>query len=141
MLMCRPYWLLLFLCALILPWQPLAAQEAAKDPKLALTAAQKEAALRIKSDSEKQAAPEALRMAGIVKRIYENMLADQPDEALRTQLAGELKQVAGTLLSIKGQSIADTVKLLTPEQKKRLREEMGKPGAPSDLTELIDRLF
>ena len=37
----------------------------------------------VKSETEKRAAPLAVRVATIAKRIYENMLSEKPDEALR----------------------------------------------------------
>jgi hypothetical protein len=45
------------------------------------------------------------------------------------------------LLSIKGQSIRDMVKVLTREQKRLIKSEMTKPGAPGDLLELITKVF
>ena len=106
-----------------------------------LSEAQREAIKRIQVESEKRAAPAALRLAGIVSRIYENMLADKPDEGLRTKLSAEMKEAAWELLEIKGQSIRDTVNLLTPEQKQLVKGEMRKPGAPADLSEVIARTF
>jgi Spy/CpxP family protein refolding chaperone len=106
-----------------------------------LTAAQKQALQAIDDEAKKKAAPVALRFAKIVKDIYENMLADQPDEDLRAKLANEMKESTWELLSIKGQAIRDSVAVLTPEQKQILRTEMAKPGAPSDLTEVIGKTF
>ena len=106
-----------------------------------LTEAQKQAIKRIKSESEKKAAPTALIFAGIVSRIYENMLADKPDEALRLKLDAEMKEETWKLLAIKGQSIRDIVNVLTPEQKQLVKSEMIKPGAPADLTEVIAHTF
>lgn len=141
----------LFVIAIVLGSRSVAAQEARKHeekpekqsavPKRVLTASQKSAMKAIKTEADKKAAPLALRFAGIVKQIYENMLADQPDEKLGIQLGDDMKNITWELLTIKGQAIRDTVKLLDPEQKKMLRQSMAKPGAPSDLTELIEQLF
>jgi hypothetical protein len=96
---------------------------------------------RIQIESEQKAAPAALRLAAIVKRIYENMLADRPDEKLRARLSAEMKDAAWTLLAIKGQTVRDIVNVLTLEQKQFIKSEMRKSGAPGDLSEVISRAF
>ena len=106
-----------------------------------MTEAQKQAIKRIQAESEKRAAPAALRLAGVVSRIYENMLADRPDEELRSRLSAEMKEAGWELLAIKGQSIRETVNVLTAEQKRLVKDEMRKPGAPSDLSEVIAHTF
>lgn len=52
-----------------------------------------------------------------------------------------MNKLGTELLTIKGQSIRDSVAVLTLEQKALLKSEMRKPEAPADLTELMDRLF
>ena len=96
---------------------------------------------RIKTESEKQAAPLAMQLAAVAKQIYENMLSDKENQKLRRRLSHQMNEIAGKLLAIEGQSIRDTVAVLTPEQKRTLRDEMRKPGAPADLTELISKLL
>lgn len=115
--------------------------EAAHDPAHTLSEAQKQAIERIRVESERQAAPAAARLAGIVSKIYENMLAEKPDEALRAKLSAEMKEAVWALLEIKGQAIRETVNVLTPAQKQLVKVEMRQPGAPSDLSEIIARLF
>lgn len=95
----------------------------------------------IHSASERKAAPLALLLAVAVKRIYENMLADREDEALRRRLSRQLDKLTTQILAIKGQSIRDVIGVLTPEQKRLVRTEMRKPGAPTDLMELMTRIF
>ena len=107
----------------------------------ALTEAQKQALQAIDDDAKKKAMPMALRLAAVVKEIYENMLADQPDEDLRARLANEMKEATWDLLSVKGQAIRDSVALLTPEQKQLVRTEMSKPEAPADLLEVLGKIF
>ncbi|PYS75188.1 MAG: hypothetical protein DMF66_20140, partial [Acidobacteria bacterium] len=80
-------------------------------------------------------------LAAVVSKIYENMLADKPDEALRAKLSAEMKEAAWALLAIKGQAIRETVNVLTPAQKQLVKSEMRKPGAPADLGEVIARTF
>lgn len=111
------------------------------DASPALSEAQKQAIKLIQVSSEKKAATVALRLAGIVSKIYENMLADKPDEKLRVALSAKMKETAWELLSIKGQAVRETVNVLTPEQKQIIKREMRKPGAPGDLSEVIARAF
>jgi len=52
-----------------------------------------------------------------------------------------MKETTWRLLTIKGQAIRETVNVLTPGQKKLIKSEMRKPGAPADLGELIEHTF
>ena len=138
--------ILFLLAALIFSAQakPANAQAGAEnrtDAAHTLSETQKQAIKRIKTESEKKAAPAALRLAGIVSQLYENMLSDKPDEQLRAKLDAELKDVTWELLVIKGQSMRDTVNVLTPEQKQLVKSEMLKPGASADLSEVIARTY
>ena len=110
-------------------------------PAHSLSEAQKQAIERIRVESERRAAPRLARLAAVVSKIYENMLADKPDEALRAKLSAEMKEAAWALLAIKGQAIRETVNVLTPAQKQLVKSEMRKPGAPADLGEVIARTF
>lgn len=120
------------------PFQP---QSSALSTGASLSEAQQRAIKRIKAASGRKAVLPALRLAGIVRRIYNNMLADKPDEKLRVKLSAELKETTWELLTIKGQAIRETVNALTREQKQLIKDEMRKPGAPADLGELIDHTF
>src|SRR5258705_9385212 len=113
----------------------------APDAVHTLSDAQKQAIKHIHVASEMRAALPALRLARVVSQIYRNMLADKPDEKLRARLAAEMKEVTWQLLVIKGEAIRQTVNVLTPEQKQLIRSEMGKPGAPADLSEGITHTF
>lgn len=104
---------------------------------LALSAAQRLAMQSIRVRSEQVGKPVALHMARLTRQIYANMLAAKPDEKLRRRLSKQLNGVVLQLLKIKGESIRDTVNILTPEQKQRVKQEMLKPEAPADLTEII----
>lgn len=106
-----------------------------------LTAAQLQAIKSIRSESEKKATPLALRLASAAKQIYENMLSEKEDDALRQRLSREMNEVVVELLAIKGQSIREMVRVLTPVQREIIRSEMQKPGSPGDLSELIMRVF
>lgn len=95
----------------------------------------------VRAKAALRAAPLALRLAVTARRVYENMLRDSEDQTLRARLNAEMQRVAGELLTIKGQSIRDVIRALTREQRKLVRNEMAKPGAPADLMELIVRTF
>jgi Spy/CpxP family protein refolding chaperone len=106
-----------------------------------LSEEQKKSLKAIQTEAEKKAAPIALRFAGIIRQVYENMLADQPDKELRAKLDAEMKETGWELLLIKGQSMFDAVSVLTPEQKRILKAQMMKPGASADMMELIGKTF
>jgi predicted transcriptional regulator len=69
------------------------------------------------------------------------MLSEKEDARLRVRLEKQLHAVASKLLDVKGQSIRETVRILTPEQRQLIKAEMKKPDAPADLSELIGRIF
>lgn len=105
-----------------------------------LSQAQKVAIKQKLDELKKRAEPQALQLAQTAKRIYENMLADKPDEKLRRKLSQRMKELAGNLVLLKGQSMREAISVLTPEQKQYLRTQMNKPDAPADLTELIEKM-
>src|SRR5436853_4318249 len=117
--------------------QTIQKDEKKTDPAQALSADQKQAIKHIQTESEKKAATAAVRLAGLVRKIYDNMLADKPDEELRSKLSLEMKEASWELLAIKGQAIWEIVNVLTPEQKQIVKKEMQKGGSPADLTEVI----
>jgi Spy/CpxP family protein refolding chaperone len=121
--------------------QPALGTAVSQDAAHTLSDSQKQAMKRIETESKKKAAPIALKLAATAKKIYENMLSDKPNDALRKKLAAELDAVAGQLLTIKGQTIHDLVMVLTPEQKRLIKNEMQKPGAAGDLSEVIAKTF
>lgn len=106
-----------------------------------LSAAQLEAVKAIRTKAAREAAPLALKLASTVKQIYANMLADKPDGKLRKRLSRQMTENTGKIVLIKGETIREMVNLLTPEQKNLLKTEMKKPGAPADLSELMERVF
>jgi len=106
-----------------------------------LTAAQVQAIRAVRTRAEKKAAPLAQRLADTARLIYENLLSDKEDEALRQRLEREMDKIVVDLVAIKGQSIREMVAVLTQDQKKLLKVEMKKPDAPTDLSELILRIF
>jgi hypothetical protein len=119
----------------------LAATVQAQDAQPTLSAAQLESMQSICTQTEKKAAPLALKLAATVKQIYDNMLADRPDEPLREKLSKQLNDTAVQILNVKGQSIREMVNVLTPSQKNLLKTAMTKPDATADLSELMERVF
>jgi uncharacterized membrane protein YgcG len=106
-----------------------------------LTDAQKQSIKRIQTEAERRAAPAALRLAAIVSKVYANMLADKPDARLRATLSARMERATWAVLSIKGQSVYDILRVLTPAQRQLVRTEMQKPGAPMDLSEVVAHIF
>ena len=119
------------------PW--VAGQEVI--PTLALAPSQVQAIKSIRRRTEMRAAPFALRIATATKKIYNNMLSEKENEALRRRLSKEMNEAVVAVVNIKGQSIREMVTVLTSEQRRFVRSEMEKPGAPADLSELIMRVF
>lgn len=115
----------------------LAAASPATAPVRTLSETQKNAMRSIQAESERQSAPIAQKLRETLRTVYGNLLSDKPDPSLDRKLDGAIKETADQLLSIKSQSIRDMVALLTPDQKKLVRSELGKPGAPDDLIDLI----
>ncbi len=110
-------------------------------PAPALNESQRQAVTAIRSSAKAKAAPLAARLATLARQANRNMLADQPDEAVGQRLGEQIRATLRDLLSVRIQSIKETLKLLTPEQRAWLRKEMDRPGAPADLMELIERGF
>lgn len=106
-----------------------------------LTPEQETALAKVKSNSEKKAAPIAMQLATTTKKIFANMLSTKEDQRLRIKLSKDLHRYAGQLLDIKGQSYRDTVAVLTPIQKGVVLEELKKTGNSEDLVEIIGRAF
>jgi Spy/CpxP family protein refolding chaperone len=119
----------------------LACGSAAGAQSTKLTPSQIESIKSIRSKSDKKAETLAIQLANTAKLIYENILSDKEDESVRKQLERELDRTVVELVNLKGKSIREMVAVLTPDQKKLVRDEMKKPDAPADLSELIARLF
>lgn len=121
-------------------FQGVNSQRANNEARPNLSEGQKVAIKQKLDELKKRAEPQALQLAQTAKRVYENMLADKPDEKLRRKLSQRMKELAGNLVLLKGQSMREAISVLTPEQKQYLRTQMNKPDAPADLTELIEKM-
>lgn len=136
--------LLLFLVISVIPESRSNAQTTSEDNQTnenRLSESQLKAIKSIRARAALRATPLGVRLALTAKRIYENLLSDREDAALRARLDAEIHRIGGQLLTIKGQAIRDAVHALTPEQKKLIKTEMGKPDSPADLMEVIERTF
>jgi hypothetical protein len=111
------------------------------DAARTLTDAQRQAIKTIQTDAERRAAPAVLRLNGIMSKVYANMLAERPDARLRATLSARMEKATWALFAIKGQSVYEILRVLTPAQRQLVRNEMKKPGAPSDLSEVVAHTF
>jgi hypothetical protein len=123
------------------------AQEAPNPNRLSGTQKQALEKARQSMDNETKTKTLAitLKLAALAKSLDRNMLADQPDPEVDKKLLNDLVQtvtemVAG-VLQTKIAADREVVKILTPEQKKLLREEVEKADSNPDLSELIGKLF
>ena len=103
-----------------------------------LSDAQKTAIASLRSESEKKATLIAVQLAAVVQKIYDNNLADSPNEALRVSLDNEMKELVWQLLLTKGDTMWAAFRLLTPEQKRIVKAEIARPRAPGDLPDVMD---
>jgi Spy/CpxP family protein refolding chaperone len=110
-------------------------------PADGLTDTQQTAIADIRSETQQKAAPVAATLAATVKESYENMLSDQSDPALQEKLCRQAAESLAQLITIANQGMQKGVAVLTPEQRQRVRSEMGKPGAPGDLLDLIAKVY
>lgn len=106
-----------------------------------LSPQQVESLKKLKTETEKTAAPYALKLAETAKQIYANMLSDKEDQKLRKRLAKDLHFYTAKLLDIRGDSYRAALAILTPDQRQLVRDEIKTPGAPMDIAEVIARVF
>ena len=98
----------------------------------------------IQIEAEKRAEATVLQLAAVVRRVYDNNLSDSPDEKLRAGLDAEMKELVWQVLLVKGDSMWAAFRVLSLEQKQRVRAEIAKPRQPGDLpdvTEVIAKMF
>ena len=118
-----------------------AAVKAEDAPKYPLSEEQKRAIQSIIAKGKVEGAALALAGAQGAKEFDENVLAEAPsaesDRKATKQLLDSLRGVAELRLEV----IREVVALLTPEQKRLLREEMSKPGTPTALLDVLRRVF
>ena len=118
--------------------QAVPAAPAAQSVVPALSDAQKTAIASLRSESEKKATLIAVQLAAVVQKIYDNNLADSPNEALRVSLDNEMEELVWQLLLTKGDTMWAAFRQLTPEQKRIVKADIARPRAPGDLPDVMD---
>lgn len=131
----------LALCCLALSTMGAAAQAVATQEPPVLNDAQKSAIRALQSESDQKATQAATQLAGVVQKIYENNLADTPNEELRVSLDAQMKEQVWQMVAIKGNAMWAAFRLLTPEQKRLVRAEIVKPRPTGDLPDVLDLII
>lgn len=102
---------------------------------------QKRAIRSILTKSKLEGAPLALLGAEGAKEFDENVLSETPSAESDEKASKKLFDGLAGVAALRLQTIRDVVALLTPEQKRLLRDEMSKPGTPTALLEVLARVF
>ena len=120
--------------------QPAPAQlpSAGSPQDVPLNDAQKSAIRALQGESEQRTAQAAAQLAGIVQKIYENNLADTPNEEIRVTLDNQMRDLVWQMVSIKGNAMWTAFRLLTPDQKRIVRTEIARPRPTGDLPDVLD---
>jgi Spy/CpxP family protein refolding chaperone len=115
--------------------------EVAAAPKYPLSEEQKRAIQSIMAKGKVEGA--VLGLAGVqgAKEFDENVLSETPSAESDQKATKKLLDSLAGLAELRLETIREVVALLTPEQKRLLRDEMSKPGAPSALLEALARVF
>ena len=106
-----------------------------------LSEAQREAIKAILAEVKTKVGPPLLQLAQSVKEIHANMLAERPDETVNQALTKKIGDALAELIAIRIQSNQKIVNLLTPEQKEVVKSELAKRESPTDLFEIIGKVF
>ena len=141
-------WAAMVLAASLFP--AVRAQQAQSTPAAnVLSAAQKlalqQVAQAVESDTKAQAEALAQKVVPIARRFALNLLSEKPDPELDRKVSADfadaVAELVRTAVQAKLKAMREMVKVLTPEQKRVLVEELDKPGANPDLTELAGKVF
>jgi hypothetical protein len=115
--------------------------EPAISPKYPLSEEQKRAIQSLLAKGKAEGAVLGLAGAQGAKEFDENILSETPSAEADAKAAKRLLDSLAGLAELRLELIREVVALLTPEQKRLLREEMSKPGAPTALLEVLARVF
>lgn len=115
--------------------------EGADAPKYPLSDEQRSAIRSIISKSKAEGAVLGLAGAQGAKEFDDNVLSESPSAESDRKAAKRLLDSLAGLAELRLETIREVVAVLTPEQKRLLREEMSKPGAPAALLEVLARVF
>jgi hypothetical protein len=115
--------------------------EPAVSPKYPLSDEQKRAIQSLLAKGKAEGA--VLGLAGVqgAKEFDENVLSETPSAEADAKATKRLLDSLAGLAELRLELIREVVALLTPEQKRLLREEMSKPGAPTALLDVLRRVF
>jgi hypothetical protein len=110
-------------------------------PKYPLSEEQKRAIHSIIAKSKAEGAVLGLAGAQGAKEFDENVLSESPSTEADAKATKKLLDSLAGLAELRLEAIREVVALLTPEQKRLLREEMSKPGTPTALLDVLKRVF
>jgi hypothetical protein len=110
-------------------------------PKYPLSDEQKRAIQSLLAKGKVEGA--VLGLAGVqgAKEFDENVLSETPGAEADAKATKRLLDSLAGLAELRLELIREVVALLTPEQKRLLRDEMSKPGAPTALLDVLKRVF
>jgi hypothetical protein len=115
--------------------------EPAAAPKYPLSDEQKRAIQSLLAKGKAEGAVLGLAGAQGAKEFDENVLSETPSAEADAKATKRLLDSLAGLAELRLELIREVVALLTPEQKRVLREEMSKPGAPTALLDVLKRVF
>ena len=115
--------------------------EVSDAPKYPLSDEQKRAIQSIIGKSKAEGVVIGLAGAQAAKEFDDNVLSETPGADADAKAAKRLLDSLAGLAELRLETIREVVALLTPEQKRLLREEMSKPGAPAALLDVLRRVF
>jgi hypothetical protein len=110
-------------------------------PKYPLSEEQKRAIHSIIAKSKAEGAVLGLAGAAGAKEFDENVLSETPGTEADAKATKKLLDALAGVAELRLETIREVVALLTPEQKRLLREEMSKPGTPTALLDVLKRVF
>jgi hypothetical protein len=114
---------------------------AADAPKYPLSDEQRRAIQSVIAKGKAEGALLALAGAQGAKEFDENVLSDSPGAEADAKATKKLLDALAGVAELRLETIREVVALLTPEQKRLLREEMSKPGTPTALLDVLRRVF
>jgi ABC-type phosphate transport system auxiliary subunit len=99
----------------------------------------------VEADAKTKTAPLVQKMSSIAKDLDRNLLSAKPDQDLDRKLSSDfaaaVTEVVTAAIQLKLAAVRETVKVLTPEQKKILLAELDKADTNPDLTELVGKVL
>jgi hypothetical protein len=110
-------------------------------PKYPLSEEQKRGIHSIIAKSKAEGVVLGLAGAQGAKEFDVNVLSESPSTEADAKATKRLLDSLAGIAELRLETIREVVALLTPEQKRLLREEMSKPGTPTALLDVLKRVF